>query len=86
MSADNLPLNDLRNELYRLVALAGSAERPKPTQINPADHSMPVSDARRLAMALLAAADRADSVSHGVTSLGAWRTQKTETPERKQMT
>lgn len=48
--------------------------------------SMNPADARRLAMALLAAADRADSVSQGVTSLGAWRTQKTDPPERKQMT
>ncbi|NUS82751.1 MAG: hypothetical protein HOY75_08355 [Streptomyces sp.] len=139
MSADGLSLDDIRNELHRLVAIAGSAERPKPTRINDHDHSMPgwewdlreqphpygsrdyvwviraiddqdtsdgkvyvstpesmhpgedfvplyASDARRLAMALLAAADRADSVSQGVTSLGAWRTQKTDPPERKQMT
>lgn len=139
MSADRLSLDDIRNELHRLVSIADSAERPKPTRINPADHSMPgwewdlreqthpygsrdyvwviraideqdtsdgkvyvstpesmhpgedfvplyASDARRLAMALLAAADRADSVSQGVTSLGAWRTQKTDPPERKQMT
>ena len=43
-------------------------------------------DARRLAMALLAAADRADSAAQGVTSLGAWRTAKSDPPERKQMT
>jgi hypothetical protein len=139
MSADDLSLNDLRRELHRLVAVADSAERPKPTVINPADHSMPgwewdlreqdhpytkrefvwviraideqdaadgmvhvstpesmfpgqdfvpmyASDARRLAMALLAAADRADSVSHGVSSLDAWRTAKTDPPERKRMT
>ncbi len=139
MSADDLSLNDLRNELHRLVAIADSAERPKPTRINAADHPMPgwewdlreqkhpyaerdwtwviraideqdtadgmvyvsspesmfpgqdfvpmySSDARRLAMALLAAADRADSVSQGVTSLSARRTAKTDRSERKQMT
>lgn len=43
-------------------------------------------DARRLAMTLLAAADRADSVAQGVSSLGAWRTAKSDPPERKQMT
>lgn len=139
MSADDLSLKDLRAELHRLVAIADSAERPKPTVIYSGDHSMPgwewvlheqahpytqreyvwviraideqdtdngmvhvsspesmfpgqdfvpmySSDARRLAMALLAAADRADSVSQGVTSLAARRTQKTDPPERKQMT
>ncbi|MFD9249546.1 hypothetical protein [Streptomyces bottropensis] len=142
MSAPDLSLSDLRRELHRLVAIADSAERPKPDTINPPEHSMPghewrvvqeapfatrpplwvvrsVDDpetrdcvyvaqpdpyvsydwerqldfvpmspmeARRLAMAILAAADRADSVSQGVTSLGAWRTQKTDPPERKQMT
>ncbi|MGQ4393718.1 hypothetical protein ACN6K5_003503 [Streptomyces violaceoruber] len=139
MSADDLSLKDLRNELHRLVAISDSAERPKPTVIYSGDHSMagwewvlreqahpytqreyvwviravdeqdtadglvhvssPESmfpgqdfvpmystDARRLAMALLAAADRADSVSRGVTSLAARRTQKTDAPEREQMT
>lgn len=140
MSADDLTLADLRDELRRLVAIADSAERPKPTRINGPDHAMPghewdlreqkhpygnrdyvwviravddqetadgkvyvstpesmypgedfvpmyASDARRLAMALLAAADRADSVSQGVTSLAARRTQKTDPPEkRKRMT
>lgn len=38
----------------------------------------------RCQQVLLATADRA--VSQGVTSLGAWRTQKTDSPERKQMT
>lgn len=124
---DDLSLGEIRQELHRLVAIAGSAERPKPTRINPADHAMPgwewdlreqphpygsrdyvwvvrvadeqdtadgkiyvstpesmhpgedfvpmyTSDARRLAMALLAAADRADSVAHGVSSLAARRT------------
>ncbi|MET8585700.1 hypothetical protein ABZX39_33255 [Streptomyces collinus] len=139
---DALSLADIRKELHRLVAIADSAERPKPDVVNPPDHGMaghewrieqeapfatrpPMwvvrsvddsetrdcvyvaqpdpyvkadwerqldfvamhpTDARRLAMALLAAADRADSVSQGVTSLGAWRTQKTDPPERKQMT
>ncbi len=138
----DLTLADLRSELNRLVAIAESAERPKPDVINPPDHGMagpewrvaqeapfaaqpplwivrsvdeeetrdcvyvaqpdpyvkhdwerqldfvPMrpTDARRLAMALLAAADRADSVTQGVTSLGAWRTAKSDPPERKQMT
>lgn len=142
MSADDLSLNDIRAELHRLVAIADSAERPKPDVVNPPEHGMagyewrvaqdapfasrpplwlvrtvddpetrdcvyvaqpdpyvkydwelqldfvPMhpTDARRLAMALLAAADRADSVNQGVTSLAARRTQKTDPPERKQMT
>lgn len=142
MSTEDLTLADIRQELHRLVAIANSAERPKPDTINPPEHGMagpewrvmqeapfasrpPVwvvrsvddpetcdsvyvaqpdpyvtydwerqldfvpmhpSEARRLAMALLAAADRADSVSQGVTSLGAWRTAKSDPPERKQMT
>jgi len=139
VSADDLSLKALRAELHRLVAIADSAERPKPTAINPPDHAMPgwewdlreqkhphsdrdwvwviraideqdtadgmvyvsspesmfpgqdfvpmySTDARRLAMALLAAADRADSVSQGVTSLAARRTQKTDPSERKTMT
>lgn len=142
MSVEDLSLKDIRNELHRLVAIADSAERPKPDAINPPEHSMPghewrvaqeapfatrpplwvvrsvddpetrdcvyvaqpdpyvtydwerqldfvsmpPTDARRLAMALLAAADRADSVSQGVTSLNAWRTAKTDPPEREQMT
>ena len=142
MSAEDLSLTELRRELHRLVAIADSAERPKPDTINPPGHSMaghewrvvqeapfanrpPVwvvrtvddpdtrdciyvaqpdpyvtydwerqldfvpmqpTEARRFAMTLLAAADRADSVSHGVSSLGAWRAQKTDSPERKQMT
>lgn len=141
-SAEDLSLADIRKELYRLVAIADSAERPKPDAINPPEHGMaghewrvaqdapfasspplwlvrtvddtetrdciyvaqpdpyvkydwerqldfiPMrpTDARRLAMALLAAADRADSVSQGVSSLSARRTQKTDPPERKQMT
>ena len=142
MSVDGLSLDEIRTELRRLVAIADSAERPKPDLINPPEHSMPgyewrvvqeapftsrpplwlvrsvddpetrdsvyvaqpdpyvaydwereldfvamaPAEARRLAMAILAAADRADSVNQGVTSLGAWRTQKTDPPERKQMT
>ena len=119
---DDLTLGEIRRELLRLTAMAGSAERPKPTRINGPDHSMPghewdlreqphphssrdyvwvvratdeqdtadgmiyvstpesmypgedfvpmcVSDARRLAMALLAAADRAEHLAHGVTRL-----------------
>lgn len=142
MSAEHLSLDDLRRELHRLVAIADSAERPKPDAINPPEHSMPghewrvaqeapfasrppmwvvrsvddpetndcvyvaqpdpyvkddwerqldfvsmrPTDARRLAMTLLAAADRADSMTQGVSSLGAWRTAKSEPLERKQMT
>jgi hypothetical protein len=121
-SADDLTLTELRRELHRLVAVADSAERPKPTRINPSDHPMPgyewnlqeqarpygsrdfvwvirtvdeqntadglvymstpesmhpgedfvplyASDARRLAMALLAAADRADHQALGIPRL-----------------
>lgn len=120
--ADDLTIGEIRRELLRLTAMAGSAERPKPTRINGPDESMPghewdlreqphpysskdyvwvvraieeqdtadglvhvstpesmfpgedfvpmyVSDARRLAMALLAAADRAEHLAHGVTRL-----------------
>lgn len=132
MSADDLSLAQLRSELHRLVAIADSAERPKPDIINPPDHGMaghewrvaqhapfatspplwlvravddsetsdciyvaqpdpyvkydwerqldfvPMrpTEARHLAMALLAAADRADSVNHGVANLNARRTAK----------
>ena len=122
MSQD-LSLEDIRRELHRLVSIADSAERPKPTRINGPDHAMPghewdlreqthphterdfvwivrtsdeqdtadglvyvstpesmfpgkdfaplyASDARRLAMALLAAADRADHQAFGVPRLG----------------
>lgn len=41
MSADDLSLAEVRQELHRLVALADSAERPAPTRINPSDHPMP---------------------------------------------
>ncbi|MYZ34344.1 MULTISPECIES: hypothetical protein [unclassified Streptomyces] len=120
--ADGLTLAELRTELRHLIALADSAERPKPTRINPAGHAMPgheweinqrvlaknfqtiptwlvrtvdesevadavyvsspdcthptddfiampTEDARRLAMALLAAADRADHTALGITRL-----------------
>lgn len=120
--ADDLTLGEIRRELQRLTAMAGSAERPKPTRINESDSSMPghewdlreqqhpytareyvwviraveeqdtadglvhvstpesmhpgedfvpmyVSDARRLAMALLAAADRAEHLALGVPRL-----------------
>lgn len=122
---DDLTLGALRRELAQLVAMADSAERPKPDVINPPDHSMaghewrvvqeapyaskpplwlvrtvdetetrdavyvaqpdpyvtydwerqldfaPMSpvEARRLAMALLAAADRADHLTAGVPRL-----------------
>ncbi|MFJ9420746.1 hypothetical protein [Streptomyces sp. NPDC101249] len=125
MAADDLTLAQLRRELRHLVAIADSAERPKPDLINPPDHSMPglewrvdqqapfasrpplwvvravdeaetrdcvyvaqpdpyviydwerdlnfvsmqPSDARRLAMALLAAADRADHLAAGIPRL-----------------
>jgi hypothetical protein len=123
--ADGLTLAQVRHELAHLVALADTAERPKPDVINPPEHSMPghewrvvqeapfaarpplwvvrsvdeaetrdcvyvaqpdpyvtydwerqldfISmnplDARRLAMALLAAADRADHLTRGVPRL-----------------
>lgn len=120
-AADDLTLGQLRRELAHLVSLADSAERPKPTAINPPGHPMPghewrieqrtvsdrhsyptwwvrtvdnpetsgavyvsspdamypgkdfgamfPEDARRLAMALLAAADRADHLTRGVPRL-----------------
>lgn len=136
-SAAGLTLRDLRRELHDLVALADSAERPKPTRINGPDHSMPgwewdlreqkhphtqrefvwvirtvdeqetaegcvyvstpesmfpgedfvpmcVSDARRLGLALLAAADRAHHQAAGVTRLEDRRSSKTR--ERDQVT
>jgi hypothetical protein len=116
-----LTLAEVRQELAELIALADTAERPKPTAINPVDHSMPghewtvveqghpytnrvygwvirtvddpehadavfvsspdcaspgddfspmsPTDARRLGLALLAAADRADHVHNGVPRL-----------------
>lgn len=119
--ADDFTLAEIRTELRHLVALADSAERPKPTAINPAGHIMPgyewlieqrtfdgrhpapswwvrtvddsegvdavfvsspdamdpggdfiamfPEDARRLALALLAAADRADHQTVGVPRL-----------------
>lgn len=128
--ADDLTLGALRQELRRLIAMADSAERPKPDVINPPEHGMPgyewriagevvpgvkppmwvvrtVDDAescdavflaqpdpyqpydwaqyldfaamrpleaRRLAMSLLAAADRADHLSAGVPRLEDRRT------------
>lgn len=121
---DGLSLAEVRRELAQLVALADTAERPKPDVINPPGHAMaghewrvdqtvvpgrrpPVwvvrtvddpetrdcvylaepdpyehdwehrlnfsamrpLDARRLAMALLAAADRAEHLTAGVTRL-----------------
>ncbi|BFP50062.1 hypothetical protein KCMC57_64300 (plasmid) [Kitasatospora sp. CMC57] len=122
---DGLSLAEVRRELALLVAMADSAERPKPDLINPPGHAMPGHewrvdqrvlpgrrpplwivrtvddeesrdfvyvaepdphhhydwldkldfgamlpiDARRLAMALLAAADRADHLTAGVTRL-----------------
>ena len=125
--ADSLTLADIRRELQHLVALAGSAERPKPTRINGPDHTWPghewdlrettprestkdkvwvirtldeqntadglvyvstpesmypgidfvplyAADARQLAMAILAAADRADHRALGVPRLEDRRT------------
>lgn len=125
MTVDDLTLGQLRRELAHLVAIADSAERPKPDVINPPGHGMaghewrvgqampfatrpplwvvrtvdetetrdsvyvaqpdpyvtydwerqldfvPLSptDARRLAMALLAAADRADHLTADVPRL-----------------
>ncbi|MCP9209525.1 hypothetical protein [Streptomyces cucumeris] len=37
----NLTLGAIRRELAELIALADTAERPKPTAINPTDHPMP---------------------------------------------
>lgn len=119
---DGVTIEQLRRELAHLVSLADTAERPKPTTINPPGHPMPghewrieqrivtnrtsgpptwwvrtvddsetcgvvyvsspdamypgedfgclfPEDARRLAMALLAAADRADHLVRGVPRL-----------------
>jgi hypothetical protein len=123
---DGLQLGEVRRELAMLVAMADTAERPKPDVINPPGHAMPghewrvvqtvpvetrrpplwlvrsvddeesrdcvyvaepdrareydwmdwldftpmtPQDARRLAMALLAAADRAEHLTAGVTRL-----------------
>lgn len=123
---DGLQLAEVRRELAQLVAMADTAERPKPDIINPPGHAMPGHewriqqtvrvdahrpplwivrtvddedtrdcvylaepdpyraydwmdrldftalqpvDARRLAMALLAAADRAEHLTVGVTRL-----------------
>ncbi|HEX5567690.1 MAG TPA: hypothetical protein VFY14_12325 [Streptomyces sp.] len=41
MSTDDLSLADIRRELHRLVSIADSAERPKPTRINGPGHPMP---------------------------------------------
>lgn len=124
-NADGLTLGQLRRELASLVAMADSAERPKPDVINPPEHGMAgqewrvaqqvplgvrpplwvvrtvdepetrdgvyvaqpdpyvtydwerqlefvamrATDARRLAMALLAAADRAEHLSRDVPRL-----------------
>lgn len=129
-TADDLTLGELRRTLRHLVAMADSAERPKPDVINPPGHGMagyewripqeapfaarpplwlvrtvdnredrdavyvaqpnpyevhdwertldfaPLSptEARRLAMALLAAADRADHLTAGVPRLEDRRT------------
>ena len=117
-------LSAMRQELQRLVTLAGTADRPKPTRINGPGHAMPgyewdvteqltpygtrtrtwmvrtadedkgetadglvyvstpdsmypgldfasmySTDARRIAMALLAAADRADHAAAGIPRL-----------------
>ncbi|WP_399559181.1 hypothetical protein OH809_45260 (plasmid) [Streptomyces sp. NBC_00873] len=128
-AADDLTLDQLRVELRHLVALADSAERPKPTRINPAGHAMPgyewevtqrvlarnfqtvptwlirtvdeeecadavyvsspdcmfptedfiampAENARQLAMALLAAADRADHQALGIPRLEDRRTRR----------
>jgi hypothetical protein len=131
-AADGLTLDQLRIKLRHLVAMADTAERPKPDVINPPEHGMaghewrviqdtgvrpPVwvvravdepeardcvyvaqpdpyvsydwerqldfvamspLDARRLAMALLAAADRADHQALGVTRLEDRRSQGRE--------
>ena len=122
MKGDDLTLGELRGVLRELVAVAGSAERPKPSRVNGADHAMPgaewvlyererpygsadyvwtarvplepaeadgglvyvstpdamhpeefvpmyASDARRLGMILLAAADEAEARSAGVGRL-----------------
>lgn len=119
--AAGLTLGQLRRELAHLIAMADTAERPKPTRINPPGHSMPghewvvdedwygqptrnytwtiravddpggvgsvfvstpdctspgedfapitPTDARRVALALLAAADRADHIALDIPRL-----------------
>lgn len=137
-SSDGMSLAELRKELCHLVALADSAERPKPSGINPPGHpmpgyewlvhqrtlrgypstptwwvrtvdedecsdvvyvsspdsmapgddfiAMPTDAARQLAMALLAAADRADHQVHGVPRLEDRRRKKTRPTEGDSMT
>ncbi|GAA3807949.1 hypothetical protein ACFQ0G_53705 [Streptomyces chiangmaiensis] len=139
-SVADVPLREIRRELAALVALADTAERPKPDVINPPGHGMaghewriaqeapfanrpplwvvrtvddpetrdgvyvaqpdpyvtydwerqldfvamsPL-DARRLAMAILAAADRAEHQTAGVPRLEDRRSKKRR--ERDQMT
>jgi hypothetical protein len=131
--SDDLTIGDLRRHLVEMVALADTSEKPRPTTINRADHSMPgyewavtaymsktvydhhykrerdgwliratdstddadcifvstpdamdaedfmavpVTSARQLAMAILAACDRAESVASHVPSLDARRARK----------
>ncbi|MHA4819469.1 hypothetical protein ACXZ65_34530 [Streptomyces aculeolatus] len=40
-ASHDLTLKQVRTELERLVSLANTAERPKPTTINPPGHAMP---------------------------------------------
>lgn len=141
-SAADVKLGDLRQHLTEMLALAHTAEKPRPTAINRAPHPMPgmewqitdamrrkvydhynrersgwliravdqvedadcvyvstpdamdgedfmaipTTTARQLAMAILAACDRADSVMSEVPSLDSWRAKKTPPTEGDQMT
>lgn len=132
-TADEVALGDLRSMLVEMVALAQTADKPRPTSVNRAPHPMPghewavdarmhhtvydhyrreragwlvratddpddadcifvstpdamdgedfmavpTTSARQLAMALLAACDRADAVRSAVPSLETWRAKKT---------
>ncbi|MGA5670116.1 hypothetical protein ACPCTG_32125 [Streptomyces pseudogriseolus] len=48
--------------------------------------AVPTTTARQLAMAILAACDRADSIRHGVANLDAWRTKKVQLDEGDEVT
>lgn len=48
--------------------------------------AVPTTSARQLAMAILAACDRADSVRNGATSLDSWRAKKTRAEQGDQVT
>jgi hypothetical protein len=142
-SAADVTLGDLRQHLSEMLALAQTAEKPRPSVVHQHPHPMPgqewaisapmpkkvydhfyrrerdgwlvratdsvddadcvfistpdamdaedfmavpTTTARELAMSILAACDRADSVRYGVSSLDAWRAKKTSPSKGDQVT